>query len=214
MPVSSTHCEAKKHCDHCGGVFEKRPRNSRAEWQSRKYCSQLCSVRGTADSRSTPFGERFWAKVRKPTGKDKCWEWIGAKHKGYGRILGPNRRDVMNAQRASWMLHFARGVPHGMQVCHKCDNPECTNPDHLFLGTLRDNMRDKMIKGRSGAPHGIQNPNTKLNEVIACNIYARIFQGERMSDLAKEFGVSPPTIRNIKRGVTWSYVTGAANVGR
>ena len=112
------------------------------------------------------------------------------------------------------MLHFAREIPRGMQVCHKCDNPECTNPDHLFLGTIADNMRDKTVKGRGGAARGARNSNTKLNEATAREIYARAQRGEHMNDLAKEFGVSPPAIRDIRRGVTWRHITGATNVGR
>ena len=75
--------------------------------------------------------------------------WLGAKAKGYGMIRLGGMAEKKPASRVSWMLHFGP-IPDGMHVLHKCDNPECTNPDHLFLGTHADNMRDKTSKGRNG----------------------------------------------------------------
>ena len=89
--------------------------------------------------------ERFWAKVVK---SDGCWEWT-AKHdkNGYGRFSPNGQYSQVPAHRFSWELHNGP-VPEGMLVCHRCDNPECTNPNHLFLGTPQDNMDDKVRKGR------------------------------------------------------------------
>lgn len=90
--------------------------------------------------------KNFWSKVVKVDGS--CWEWIGCKNKrGYGRIgIAPSKS--MNAHRVSWSIHFG-DIPVGLFVCHKCDNPSCTNPEHLFLGTRQDNVNDMMIKKRS-----------------------------------------------------------------
>ena len=92
------------------------------------------------------FQTAFWKKVRKTT--SGCWGWVGASSgAGYGhtRIGGRN----ISAHRTSWELHFG-AVPDGMCVLHRCDNRRCVRPDHLFLGTLSDNSRDCVEKGRHG----------------------------------------------------------------
>ena len=93
-----------------------------------------------------PLEFRFWLKVEKT---NECWKWHGAKHPfGYGMIQrGFKPHKKITAHRASWEIHFGV-IPYGMNVLHKCDNPECTNPDHLFVGTFKDNSRDMYHKGR------------------------------------------------------------------
>jgi hypothetical protein len=89
-----------------------------------------------------PVSERFWPKVAK---SDGCWEWRGAKTLGYGRI-NVGRRSIL-AHRVSYEM--ANGpIADGLVVCHRCDNPSCVRPDHLFLGTLGDNNADMFAKGR------------------------------------------------------------------
>lgn len=87
--------------------------------------------------------ERFLERVSKT---ESCWIWVGGRaSNGYGmtRFLGKQ----MGAHRASW-LAFRGAIPPKISVLHRCDNPPCVNPEHLFLGTQKENMRDKIQKGR------------------------------------------------------------------
>lgn len=93
--------------------------------------------------------ERFWAKVQK---SDACWEWMAYRNPaGYGKF-GPTRQAIVLAHRFSYEL--TRGpIPDGLFVCHACDNPACVRPDHLWLGTNKENLQDASRKGRmTGAP--------------------------------------------------------------
>ena len=87
---------------------------------------------------------RFWSKVNRTDG---CWEWIGAKtNKGYGSTWHQGRRE--DTHRIAWRL-VNGPIPEGMWVLHKCDNPPCVRPDHLYLGDIHQNARDAMERGRT-----------------------------------------------------------------
>jgi hypothetical protein len=90
--------------------------------------------------------QRFWGNVQKSVDPGGCWWWIGGvKDDGYGtlKVNGPE----VGAHRFSWEIHGG-SIPEGKWVLHHCDNPRCVNPDHLFLGTHQDNMRDRSVRGR------------------------------------------------------------------
>lgn len=156
--------------------------------------------------------ERFWARVQKdgptmPHMSTPCWRWTGASLSGYGRIRegGRGSRDL-RATHVSWRLAGRGEVPAGLMLCHRCDNPECCRPDHLFLGTLGDNMADMKAKGR--AARGERSGVAKLSESAAREIWGRVWAGETMVDLAEEFGVSPACIQKLKERRSWVHVTG------
>lgn len=134
-----------------------------------------------------PLEERFWAKVQK---SDGCWEWTGALNSsGYGVIaLGGRRDGIERAHRLSLILH---GLPPGdLFVCHRCDNRKCVRPDHLFLGTPLENVRDMHEKGRESPPPVHRGTSSPRACIVA-------YQGvERtLTDWASTVGVSRTTIR-------------------
>lgn len=137
-----------------------------------------------------------------------CWLWSGGTTGfGYG-VVGGSRgatKVATGAHRVSWEVAHGRHVPDGLQVLHRCDVPACCRPDHLFLGTARDNVRDCVAKGRHarlGLP-GELHPRAKLTLAAVAEIRARASGGARTRTLAREYGVSPSAIRFAVTGKTW-----------
>ena len=135
--------------------------------------------------------------------KDGCWKWIGyLDPNGYGRL---NIKNVpILAHRISYQL-YRGGIPKGMSICHKCDNPFCVNPDHLFLGTQKDNMDDMINKGRDHkrGMKGSEHPRSKLDEEKVKLI--RLSSKTDMQ-LSIEYGVSRSVIYDAKHRNTWKHV--------
>jgi hypothetical protein len=139
---------------------------------------------------------------------DDCWGWSGTKDQhGYGKLSNRIGRkgSPERAHRVSYEYAFGK-IPDGLCVCHKCDNPECTNPAHLFLGTQKENMQDCARKGRINEI-SLKNldPNPKLTieqvkEIAAIDFCSRNGRGKgrRAVDVAKEYRVSTSIISAIK----------------
>jgi hypothetical protein len=119
-----------------------------------------------------------------------CWEWQGAKINGYGTLSVGNR--IYSAHRLMWKC--VRGEFSGLHVLHKCDNPCCINPDHLWLGTNADNVQDKVDKGRSGY---------KLNPKAVRDIRTSKLS---VRELAEKYGISTRHIYHILNRKTWKHV--------
>jgi hypothetical protein len=156
--------------------------------------------------------ERFWEKVKKGIG-DECWQWIGARSRhGYGNFgIRPGR--TARAHRFSYEQE--RGpIPVGLMVLHRCDNRLCVNPEHLFIGTQIDNMRDMVLKGRRGfvrlpkesQPRGEKHGGSKLTASDVIEIRRRRDGGERYVRLAEAFGVTSGQIRAIAKRENWSHI--------
>lgn len=179
--------------------------------------------------------DRLWAKVNKngptmPHMDSPCWEWTGGKNGRYGRFTF-NYQSVP-VHRLSMTL--AGRDPTGLLVCHRCDNPICVNPDHLFLGTHTDNMADKVAKGRQAkgdntawrlyperCPRGPRPPGSKsyggkpgeanngarLTEAQVIFLRADHARGDiSTASLAKKYGIDKSTVLRIVRRQTWLHI--------
>jgi hypothetical protein len=164
-----------------------------------------CGCRRTdvGKERRSPIERRFWSYVVKGDG---CWAWSGSRNEdGYGILSRPGRHTgKVGAHRLSWEIH--RGpVPDGLSVLHRCDNPQCTNPDHLFLGTQADNMQDCAAKKRLHIreQRGERNAFTKLTNEDARAIRDRYAAGALQGELADQWHVGRGTISEIVRGLSF-----------
>ena len=178
-----------------------------------------------------PLHERFWSKVDKT---DRCWNWTGYRTpKGYGQIALDNYGPIRTASRVSWEMHN-EPILEGMNVLHRCDNPACVRPDHLFLGTKAENNFDMRAKGRhchgddhwtrkqpervlrgdnhpsrgdkrDKVPRGSQKSHLTEDDVVA--IRAAYASGTQQSQLCRLYGLKPPAMWAIVHRHSWKHVT-------
>lgn len=162
----------------------------------------------------TNYGLDFWERVDK---SGDCWEWTGSRTKfGYGQTKQGLRFGVQSAlaHRISWVI--ANGpVPGGACVLHRCDNPPCVRPEHLFLGSRADNSADMISKGRgrfndgrtaNSFTQGTRNARAKLTEAQVVEIRKRAVAGEHYIALAVEFGISESRANAIVIGNGWRHI--------
>jgi hypothetical protein len=140
--------------------------------------------------------ERLFEKTA--PAENGCIEWHGsANGKGYGMMVYKGR--IHAAHRVSWQEHRGE-IPSGLLVLHRCDNPRCVNPEHLFLGTNQDNMNDMKKKGRQYTPKGEEHKRSKLTWDAVRHIRT---SGEGQKALALRFNVTEQTIWWVKSGKGW-----------
>lgn len=137
-----------------------------------------------------------------------CLEWrthLGGSKRAYGRVVMGNRktgRYYRYAHRLVWeSIHGPLG--RGQCVLHRCDNPCCVNPEHLFVGSQADNMRDMAAKGRGGAPRGAEHLSAKMSEAQARYVLG---SDRPPTELAAELGVSYQSIWALRAGKTWKHL--------
>lgn len=146
----------------------------------------------------------FWSKVDQSGGPDACWPWIGGKYpSGYGAVVW-HGLGVRSAHRVAFFL--AHGHWPEPYALHRCDNPPCCNPAHLFAGTAADNARDKVAKGRDNSPRGEHQNSAKLTEPYVREIRHLTTLGVGQRELGRRYGVDHKTIYSIVVRRTWRHV--------
>jgi HNH endonuclease len=160
-------------------------------------------VKGMGKHQSLSMPQRFWSRAVED--ENGCWVWArGRHHDGYGAFFYEGQR--VYAHRLAWQL--ARGeIPKGLLVLHRCDNPPCINPKHLFLGTRRDNALDRDKKGRNVTSSGEKNGSAKLSESDVVKILEGLSQGETRRALARRFDISPSMVTNIYSRKNWKSIS-------
>ena len=156
---------------------------------------------------------RFWSHVAKGDG---CWLWLlRGDADGYGAFSVVHERPCSRAHRIAWMIHFG-AIPDGLCVLHKCDNPPCVRPDHLFVGTNADNMRDMAKKGRcrpgshlypERMPRGEDNFKSKMTTAKVIEMRS-LYNGQRgcYARLGRKFHISAVAASLIIRRKFWRHI--------
>lgn len=183
-----------KKCPNCLTIFARPVKRT-------VCCSKPCAQ----SWRNRDFESRFWSRAQRGA-PESCWEWTGTKTTyGYGVVSHRNRN--YRTHRFAWRLTHG-AIPAGLQVLHRCDNPPCCNPHHLFIGTQVDNMADMERKGRSRRARGSRNGHSKLTEKQVYEILRMLGTQQSIADM---YGVSQRTISQIKRREHWKHVESKGN---
>lgn len=137
----------------------------------------------------------FWDRVQRIE-DGSCWPWTGPTNQGgYGRFIVGNSEH--RAHRVAFALGRRTPLPGVVMVCHRCDNPACCNPDHLFIGLATDNNADARDKGRHVAPTALRNGKGKLSDEQVRDV---LTSRESGAAIARRFGVSQSLVSMIRRG--------------
>lgn len=183
----------ERSCSICGEPFTTR-KDNKARMCSRKCYGKYLSTRMTVE-------ERFMSKVQKT---EQCWLWIGKKAKGgYGSFSANGKSYI--AHRFYYSLINGH-IPDDIKACHKCDNPPCVNPDHIFLGTQSENLQDAVQKGRRRT-RGEDNGFSKLTTQQVIEIRRSYSSGSMIkAEIARKFNTSKTNVTRIINRESWTHI--------
>ena len=204
----------KNICEYCCVDFERN--------YVRRFCSKSCWHKWNAKNLSSFNDTRFqWKncteeekieKIRlrfeeKVIKSDKCWGWNGHLDKnGYPTLrFGSDGKGFKERRvsRISWLLYRGE-IPKGKYLCHKCDNPSCTNPDHLFLASAKENSEDMVKKGRGNK--GLKHGNSKLTEEQVKEIKIMYRDGYKVTLIMEKFDICRVNVHQIGKNKTWKHI--------
>ena len=189
-----------------GWANERNPRDAIEVWPIERDEVLAAEIRGACRdgwkrveamhcrTRKRTLEERLSMRTNRSGGADSCWEWTGNRDRsGYGTILVSKGGRRVRAHRLAMELHTGEPIPNGMVVCHRCDNPPCCNPGHLFIGTQSDNASDMWSKGRgyvngpgSRAARGERVSSSKMNADSVMKM-SNAGVGRHLKHIAAEF---------------------------
>jgi hypothetical protein len=156
---------------------------------------------------------RFWNKVSRINNIDDCWIWVGARHpkKQYGNFF--LNGEIIGAHRVSYIIHYG-SIPTDLHVLHKCNNPPCINPYHLYVGTHFDNMQDINKSNRRNDQTGQKNPNHILTDEKVIEMITKIWNNEFITvrEVANYYKVTRENIYYILNGRKWTNITSQLQV--
>lgn len=195
-PDSTSKSRVQLTCPQCGKSFSRK--HSEVLSGRGSTCSIACRV-----SKQTKGIEDRMLSRRVISPETDCWEWTGAASPlGYGKVgIG---HTVYQVHRVSAHLYLGFDLKSELAVCHKCDNPRCFNPDHLFIGTKGENSQDMTNKGRS--TFGERNPAAKLTAAAIPQIRALAMSGVHPEVIGQQFGIARRTVSDIVRRIRWRHV--------
>lgn len=199
-------------CTFCGTVYSiKRSQFLRG---NARFCSRVCKEANQKRQTILSAEDRFWANVIKSDAPNGCWLWIATAATGkHGTFYVGGGK--VQASHFAWESANGRPVPEGLWVLHHCDNPPCVRPDHLYVGTHLDNVRDAVERDRyaiGNALHhdtrsrGERHGTAKLREVDVLAIRAKRTAGASLSQLAAEFGISKSQVHRITHSESWQHL--------
>lgn len=194
------------NCKICKKEFTKKE-------SRQKNCSLSCAAKNKwinykrysefSDLEKIEYMKKFYDQ--KVIRKNGCWSWSACiDDTGYGVMALVSKK--INAHRVSWMIHNQKIIPKGKWVLHKCDNPICSNPEHIYLGNAAQNSKDMIERGRSNIPLGEKRSHTKLKNHEAKEIKQKLLEGIHEKELSKQFKVHVNTIRDIKMNRRWRHI--------
>jgi len=186
-----------KICPMCKKIFNHT---------ENKFCSKDCYCKFSSMSRKIPVDEEYLINHIKVNKKTNCWNWIGFKDKdGYGKIRQGRFEKEQRAHRISYII-FKEDFDRSLIVCHKCDNPSCINPDHLFIGTHSINHRDMQSKNRSNYAIGERHGRSILKKEDVLTIKKMRHDNISVKKISKKFGISISYIYELLRNEKWSHL--------